>query len=41
MKKRVITGILMALILAPLVFVDILLPILELFGVLFVYAMSH
>jgi phosphatidate cytidylyltransferase len=36
MKKRVITGILMALILAPLVFVDILLPILELFAVLFV-----
>jgi phosphatidate cytidylyltransferase len=40
MKKRVITGILMALILAPLVFVDILLPILELFGVLFVIIAS-
>ena len=40
MKKRVITGILMALILAPLVFVDILLPILELFAVVFVVIAS-
>lgn len=36
MKKRVITGILMALTLAPLVFIDILLPALELLAVLFV-----
>ena len=40
MKKRVITAVLMALILAPLVFVEVLLPILEIFGILFVIIAS-
>lgn len=40
MKKRIVTGILMALILLPLIFVEGLLPIFELFAIVFVIIAS-